>query len=139
MYLVDVILPLPLYQSFSYLSKDFLIPGIRILAPFRNYLLIGIVKSCLKITEEELSPEIDYKWIEETLDSSPLIPSNLFNFLDWVSQYYLTPIGLVYKIALPPGVFFLPKRRIYLTEKGKKAIKEGYLPCLLYTSPSPRD
>jgi len=128
MYLVDVILPLPLYQSFSYLSRDFLIPGTRVLAPFRNYILIGIVKNCFKVTEEELSPQIDYKWIEETLDTSPLIPPNLFNFLDWVSQYYLTPIGLVYKIALPPGIFSLPKRRVYLTEKGKKAIKEGYLP-----------
>jgi primosomal protein N' (replication factor Y) len=128
MYLVDVVLPLPLYQSFSYLSKNLLIPGIRVLAPFRNYLLIGIVKNCFKVTEEALSPQIDYKWIEEILDTSPLIPPNLFDFLDWVSQYYLTPIGLVYKIALPPGIFSLPKRRIYLTEKGKKAIKEGYLP-----------
>ncbi|PMP67072.1 MAG: primosomal protein N' [Thermodesulfobacterium geofontis] len=128
MYLVDVVLPLPLYQSFFYLSKEFLIPGIRVLVPFRNHLLIGMVKDCLKVTEEELSTEIDYKWIEEPLDTSPLIPPTLFNFLDWVSQYYITPIGLVYKIALPPGVFSLPKRRIYLTEKGKKAIEEGYLP-----------
>lgn len=128
MYLVDVILPLPLYQSFFYLSKDFLVPGIRVLAPFRNYFLIGIVKECSKITEEELSPEIDYRWIEETLDTLPLIPSSLFKFLEWVSQYYLTPIGLLYKIALPPGVFSLPQRKIYLTEKGKKAIEEGYLP-----------
>jgi len=128
MYLVDVVLPLPLYQSFFYLSKNLLIPGIRVLAPFRNYVLIGIVKNCFKVTKEALSSEIEYKWIEEILDTSPLIPPNLFDFLDWVSQYYLTPIGLVYKIALPPGVFSLPKRRIYLTEKGKKAIKEGYLP-----------
>ncbi|HEA83766.1 MAG TPA: primosomal protein N' [Thermodesulfobacterium geofontis] len=128
MYLVDVVLPLPLYQSFFYLSKDFVIPGIRVLVPFKNYHLIGIVKECFEVTEKDLSPEIEYKWIEETLDSSPLVSFNLFSFLEWVSQYYIAPLGLVYKIALPPGVFSLPKKRIYLTEKGKEAVKEGYLP-----------
>jgi len=128
MYLVDVVLPLPLYQSFFYLSEKYIIPGIRVLVPFKNYKLIGIVKDCLEVTEKELSKEIEYKWIEETLDTEPLIPFNLFPLLEWVSQYYLTPLGLVYKIALPPGVFSLPQKRIYLTEKGKEAIKKGYLP-----------
>jgi len=81
MYLVDVVLPLPLYQSFFYLSKDFVIPGIRVLVPFKNYHLIGIVKDCFEVTEKDLSPEIEYKWIEETLDSSPLVSFNLFSFL----------------------------------------------------------
>ncbi len=128
MYLVDVVLPLPLYQTFSYLSEKFIIPGIRVLVPFKSYQLIGIVKDCLEVTEKDLSSEIEYKWVEEILDTEPLISPNLFPFLEWVSQYYIVPLGLVYKLALPPGVFSLPQKRIYLTEKGKKAIKEGYLP-----------
>ena len=128
MYLIDVILPLPLYQNFSYLSKNFIIPGIRVLVPFKNNRLIGIVRYCQEVNEKELSSKIEYKYIEEILDNSPLVPHNLFSFLEWVSWYYLTPLGLVYKIALPPGVFVLPQRRIYLTEKGKEAIKKGYLP-----------
>jgi primosomal protein N' (replication factor Y) len=128
MYLVDVVLPLPLYQSFFYLSEKFIIPGIRVLVPFKNYRLIGIVKDCFEVEENDLSSEIEYKWVEEILDTEPLLSPNLFPFLEWVSQYYLSPIGLVYKIALPPGVFSLPKKRIYLTEKGKEAIKKGMLP-----------
>ena len=128
MYLIDVILPLPLYQNFSYLSKNFIIPGIRVLVPFKNNRLIGIVRYCQEVNEKKLSSKIEYKYIEEILDNSPLVPHNLFSFLEWISWYYLTPLGLVYKIALPPGVFVLPQRRIYLTEKGKEAIKKGYLP-----------
>ncbi len=128
MYLVEVVLPLPLYQTFSYLSKNFILPGVRIIVPFRNSKLIGIVKECLSITEKDLSSEIEYKEVEEVIDSFPLVSSNLFSFLEWTSNYYLTPIGLTYKIALPPNVFTLPQKRIFITEKGKLALKEGYLP-----------
>lgn len=127
MYLVDVVIPLPLYQTFFYLSKSFIIPGIRVLVPFKNYQLIGIVKDCSEVEEKDLSSEIEYKWINEILDTSPIISHNLIPFLEWTAWYYISPLGLVYKIALPPGVFSLPKKRIYLTEKGKKALKEGYL------------
>ncbi len=128
MYLVEVVLPLPLYQTFFYLSENFIFPGIRVIVPFRNNKLIGIVKECLTVTEKELSSEIKYKKVEEVIDSFPLISTNLFLFLEWISNYYLTPIGLVYKIALPPNVFTLPQKRIFITEKGKSALKKGYLP-----------
>ncbi|WP_038057122.1 replication restart helicase PriA [Thermodesulfobacterium hydrogeniphilum] len=129
MYLNEVVLPLPLFQTFSYLSDVFLIPGIRVIVPFRNLKLVGIIKDCHEITEEDIkTSKIEYKKIEEVLDSEPIINYNLFPFLEWVSQYYLAPLGLVYKIALPSGVFNLPQKRIYLTQEGKEAIKKGYLP-----------
>jgi len=128
MYLIDVVLPLPLFQTFYYLSNSLLIPGIRIIVPFKNTKLIGIVKSCEEIENFNSLPDFEYKYIEEIIDDEPILPYKLFPFLEWVSDYYLTPIGLVYKIALPSGVFTIPQKRIYLTQEGKKALKNGELP-----------
>jgi primosomal protein N' (replication factor Y) len=129
MYLVEVVLPLPLYQTFFYLSETFIISGVRVIVPFRTLHLIGIVKNCEEITEDEIkNSQIEYKYIEEVIDTEPLLPPELFPFLEWVAEYYLTPLGLVYKIALPSGVFTFPQKRIYLTEEGKEAIKRGEIP-----------
>jgi len=129
MYLVEVVLPLPLYQTFFYLSETFIISGVRVIVPFRTLHLIGIVKNCEEITEDEIkNSQIEYKYIEEVIDTEPLLPPELFPFLEWVAEYYLTPLGLVYKIALPSSVFTFPQKRIYLTEEGKEAIKRGEIP-----------
>ncbi|NPA39688.1 MAG: primosomal protein N' [Thermodesulfobacteria bacterium] len=129
MYLLEVVLPLPLFQTFYYLSEDYILEGIRVLVPFRNTKLIGIVKNCKKTDENEVKAfEFELKEVSEVIDSSPIIPPRIFPFLEWVAEYYLSPIGQVFKIALPPGTFSIPQRRIYLTPEGKEALKNGELP-----------
>jgi len=129
MYLVEVVLPLPLFKTFYYISDEFLIPGIRVVVPFRSGRLIGIVKSCVEAEDNSLKQfSFELKEVDEAVDASPLVPPELFKFLDWVSDYYLTPIGLVFQTALPPGAFRLPQKRIFLTSLGKEALRKGELP-----------
>lgn len=127
-YLLEVILPLPIFKSFHYLSSNYISPGTRVLVPFGKQKAVGIVYAVHHPEEVKISLEIEYKEIEEVLDSHPLYPQSLFPFLEWVSNYYLTPLGLVFKIALPSGTFKIPIRKITLTPEGKKALKEGKLP-----------
>ncbi len=129
MYLNEVVLPLPLFKTFFYLSESFLIPGIRVIVPFRSLNLVGIIKSSHQTSEKEIKDlGIELKFVNEIVDLEPIIDPKIFSFLEWISEYYLTPLGLVFKVALPSGVFTLPKKRLFLTQEGREAIKKGYLP-----------
>ncbi|NPA40116.1 MAG: primosomal protein N' [Thermodesulfobacteria bacterium] len=129
MYLVEVVVPLPLFQTFFYISDDFILPGIRVVVPFKNQKLIGIVKDCKPFDQGEKEKfNFEVKEIEDVVDSEPIYPPELFSLLEWVADYYVSPLGLVFQIALPPRVFSLPSRRLYLTPDGKAALKRGDLP-----------
>ncbi len=128
MYLVELILPVPLFQTFSYLSEEPLLAGQRVVAPFRSSKLIGIVKSCKKVKDKEELPPFELKYVQDVLDKEPIVPENLMKFLEWVASYYLSPLGTVYKIALPPQSFVFPKRKVKLTKEGKEALDKGLLP-----------
>lgn len=131
MYLTEVVFPLPLNQTFFYLSEKFIIPGVRCVVPFKNYKLIGIVINCKNASPEEikkLEESYKLKTVEEILDDHPIVPGKVFSFLKWVSDYYLCPLGLVLKVALPSGMFKLPQKRLFLTEKGKEALSQGEIP-----------
>lgn len=128
MFLIEVSLPLPLFKSFHYLSDIFIPPGVRVVVPFGKQTLVGIVWNAIETTPDKLDPTIEYKEIIDVLDPLPLYPPKFFPFLEWISKYYHTPLGLVLKMALPSGVFKMPERRIYLTEEGEKALKKGTLP-----------
>ncbi|MEZ0344394.1 MAG: primosomal protein N' [Caldimicrobium sp.] len=128
MYLLEVALPLPLFKNFHYLSSQYVIPGARVVVPFGSQKLVGIVWNVEEAAAEKLDPKIEYKEIDEVLDPLPLYPQKFFPFLEWVSKYYFSPLGIVLKTALPSGVFKIPERRIFLTSEGEKALKKGVLP-----------
>ena len=128
MYLIEVIFPLPLSKAYHYLSPVYISPGVRVIVPLGKQKSVGIVHTVKSVSTEDLSPQIEYKEIEDILDEFPIYPQNLFSFLKWVSNYYLCPLGLVFKIALPAGTFKVPTRKITLTAEGKSALKEGLLP-----------
>ncbi len=87
----------------SYQAKEPLLPGVRVVVSVKNRRLIGLVVNVQAGCRPELRP------IEEILDKIPIVPEELLNFLNWVSSYYLVPLGKVMKTALPPG--FLKETR----------------------------
>ncbi|MFN4197021.1 MAG: primosomal protein N' [Caldimicrobium sp.] len=127
MYLCEIILPIPISQKFHYLSENYITPGTRVIVSFGKQRIIGIIYSSEPVNSENLSPHLEYKEIEEVLDPFPLYPESLFPFLEWVANYYLCPVGIVLKIALPAGTFKVPTQKITLTPEGKKAIRRGLL------------
>ncbi len=69
----------------------------RVIVPVKSRYLIGLVVHSQSGCHPDLKP------IKEILDQTPVVPQELLGFLNWVSSYYLTPLGKVIKTALPPG------------------------------------
>lgn len=123
---VDVIVPLPLEGTFTYLVPDSLAEsarvGMRVVVPFgKNKLYTGII--CLV---HSLKPEkYDTKEIICFLDDSPVIRRPQYKFWEWISGYYMAQPGEVYKAAVPAGLKLESETLIRLNEDYQA---EGILP-----------
>ena len=115
---IDVILPLPLDGVFTYsvppeLERQVVV-GCRVLVPFgRNKTYVGII--CGKGTVPSVS---QIKPILQVLDTSPILLPSQLQLWQWMADYYLSPIGEVYKAALPAGLKaedgYRPKTELYI-------------------------
>ena len=109
----EVALPLPLDQTFTYLIPDEMIgmvyKGIRVLVPFGPRKLTGYVVDTKNVTNIK-----DLKSIEDILDKAPILSSNLMRLAQWISEYYICPIGEVIKSMLPGGLNFESETKISL-------------------------
>ncbi len=95
----EVALPVPLDHTFTYGVRLGQEPrrGARVIAPFRNEKLIGVV------TAVDVKPpeEIEVKYLEAVLDEEPLLSDHLLELAEWTAQYYLAPLGEVLRAMLP--------------------------------------
>ena len=99
---IEVVLPLPIDKTFNYaVSKDEfsnIYKGSRVVVSFgkkKLYTAVVINKISSKNYEYEL------KEIEFIIDDQPCLNQNQIEFFNWISAYYLCPIGKVYETALP--------------------------------------
>ena len=101
----DIILPLPLEGYFTYAVpaelQDKVQFGMRVLVPFgakKHY--IGIVASL-----HDKKPEgFEVKPLEQVLDDYPILLESQLRLWKWIADYYMSPIGEVFKAALPSGL-----------------------------------
>ena len=106
-YYIDVVLPLKLWKNFTYeVSKeefDFLEKGMRVAVEFgKQKVQTGIVYK--KHRKKPL--HYDTKPILHIIDNEPVINDKQWKLFEFISTYYLTPLGLIIKAALP-GAFML--------------------------------
>ena len=116
---VDVILPLPLDGVSTYsvpTSEEGRVKvGARVLVPFgRNKTYVGIISHI-----HNQSPEgYQTKDILQVMDFSPILLDSQLKLWQWISDYYMSPIGEVYKAALPSGLKaedgYKPKTELYI-------------------------
>ena len=123
---VDVILPLPLDGVFTYsvpASMEGQVQrGFRVLVPLgRNKTYVGVISDI-----HNKAPEgYQTKDILQVLDVSPVLLDSQLKLWQWIADYYMSPLGEVYKAALPSGLKaedgFRPKTELYirLTDKFK--------------------
>src|SRR5919109_86071 len=101
--LVDVALPVPLFRTFTYeVNGDAAHPvgtGSRVVVPFRQRREIGIV-----IGEGKPREGVSPKRVLEVPDSEPVIDPPLFALCRWLSDYYVTPLGVALRCALPAAM-----------------------------------
>ena len=141
---VDVILPLPLDGVFTYsvpseMERQVGV-GHRVLVPFgRNKTYVGIVAKVLltvdglqsigdySAAEGGLASKssvnckpstVNYKDVLQVIDARPILLDSQLRLWRWISDYYLSPIGEVYKAALPAGLKaedgYRPKTETYI-------------------------
>ena len=116
---VDVILPLPLDGVFTYsvpTSEEGRVrEGARVVVPFgRNKTYVGIISNI-----HFQSPEgYQTKDILQVIDFSPILLYTQLKLWQWIADYYMSPIGEVYKAALPSGLKaedgYKPKTELYI-------------------------
>lgn len=101
---VDVILPLPLEGLFTYGVSDELAAqvqaGVRVVVPFnksKRYTAIAV-----RLHDEK--PDFDTKNIIEILDTQTIILPEQLRLWQWISDYYMAPLGEVMNAALPAGL-----------------------------------
>ena len=90
--------------------------GVRVLVPLgRNKTYVGIVSE-----KHHRAPEgYQTKDILQVLDVTPILLDSQLRLWHWIADYYMSPIGEVYKAALPSGLKaedgFRPKTETYIT------------------------
>ena len=115
---VDVILPLPLDGTFTYSipegMEEKVVPNMRVLVPLgKSKKYIAMV-----IDVHSEKPEFTCKPIEAVLDEYPSLLPQQMRLWQWISEYYMAPLGDVFGAAMPSGMKstekFKPKMELYV-------------------------
>ena len=93
---IQVAVPVPLRQTYDYLSPEPLRQGTRVLISFGRRKLTGIVAKTA-----EPRKDIQLRVIDKVLDEQPTFSKTQLNWLYWAAEYYHHPIGEVFQSALP--------------------------------------
>ena len=101
---VDVILPLPLEGVFTYSVPSCLqgqvCKGVRVVVPLgKSKTYTGII-----LRVHDIQPAFEVRDIREILDDKPVLLPQQFALWEWIADYYMSPIGEVYKAALPAAM-----------------------------------
>jgi len=149
MTILSVAMPVPLRRSFDYRlpanCDGPLLPGMRVLAPFGNRTLVGVL---LEVKTHSDLPQQQLKPIIELIDANPVLTPLLLALCRWAANYYQHPIGDVLHNALPAllrkGQGTIRQQRWRLSHLGqglgpgalKRARKQAQLLALLQCQPS---
>ena len=115
----DVALPVPLDLVFTYAVPEGMQPvvGGRVLVPFRQQRMSGIVTAL-----HDRKPEVKTKNVISVLDSAPVLDEQLIQLGQWIADYYLAPVGEVFRTMLPLGAEFKRAIGYRITEEGHMAL-----------------
>src|SRR5215831_16326038 len=115
----DVAVPVPLDAVFTYRIPEGMQPvvGGRVLVPFRNKRTPGIV-----VELHDRPPSVAAKNILRVLDAQPALDDQLLQLGKWIADYYLAPVGEVFRTMLPLGAEFKRTITYRITEEGQMAL-----------------
>lgn len=126
----NIILPLPLEGYFTYAVSEGLAPqiqvGVRVTVPLgKSKTYVGIVAEYpvdvpkpVEEVAQQGKKKIVYKNIADVLDDTPILLPQQLRLWKWIADYYMSPIGDVYKAALPSGLKaedgFRPRTELFI-------------------------
>lgn len=104
MHYVDVILPLPLEGTFTYSVPEPMVAqvrmGVRVLVPLGR----SKTYTAMAVRLHSEKPEFETRPIIQVIDAEPVLIEQQLHLWQWISTYYMSPIGDVFKAALPAGL-----------------------------------
>jgi primosomal protein N' (replication factor Y) (superfamily II helicase) len=115
----DVALPVPLDMAFTYHVANGSAPvvGGRVLVPFREKRLSGIV-----VGLHDQAPTVKTRNVLSVLDAEPVLDAQLMKLGKWISDYYLAPLGEVFRSMLPLSAEFKRSVAYRITDEGRMAL-----------------
>ncbi len=121
---LEVVLPVPLRSAFTYAVPTSFngeeLVGRRVLVPFRNRAMVGV-----GLAVSNNAPNTKrIKEIAELLDRVPALPPKLIELGQWISRYYLAPIGEAFRAMLPPEIELRHHREYWLTDEGRAYLED---------------
>lgn len=100
---ICVAVPLPVHGTFTYRVpaglKGLIRVGMRVLVPFGPRTLTGYVMGFVPEAGDDGIREI-----RDLMDEVPVFPPDMASFFEWISSYYVHPLGEVIETALPKGI-----------------------------------
>src|SRR5580658_1669986 len=115
----DVALPVPLDMVFTYrvAAEASPVVGGRVLVPLRQQRMTGIV-----VELHDRQPSVKIKTILSVLDASPVLDQQLLRLGRWIADYYLAPLGEVFRTMLPLNAEFKSSIAYRITKEGQLAL-----------------
>jgi primosomal protein N' (replication factor Y) (superfamily II helicase) len=115
----DVALPVPLDMVFTYHVPPEAAPvvGGRVLVPFRQQRLTGVV-----VELHDRKPSVTIKALLHVLDIAPVLDEQLLRLGRWIGDYYLAPLGEVFRTMLPLNAEFKRAIAYRITAEGRMAL-----------------
>ncbi len=148
---VEVALPLPLRQTFTYRLpvglRENIKTGARLLVPFGKRQLTGYAVALhTRLSNEIEFDEAALKDALELIDEEPLITEEILKLTQWTADYYASSWGEVLKASLPAGINASVEQIVSITAKGRdellkvttaKAVKTQVLKYLAASEETP--
>jgi primosomal protein N' (replication factor Y) (superfamily II helicase) len=117
----DVAVPVPLDMAFTYRVPDGLClsAGSRVVVPFRQQRTVGVVTEL-----HSREPRVKTKTVLQSLDDEgePALSDELLRLGKWISEYYLAPVGEVFRSMLPLTAEFRRAVVYRITDEGHTAL-----------------
>ena len=92
-------------------------PGTRVLVPFRKKSMVGVVVELV----EQPPANTKLREITKVMEFAPALTPKLIELAQWIANYYLAPVGEVFRAMLPPVTELNLRREIVLTGAGRGA------------------
>lgn len=109
----------PIDSTLTYQIPDSLLTslvvGQRVLIPLGKRKVLGIYLG----EDKSTSQNFELKSIEKILDEEPYFHPTQLKFIQWAAEYYLCPLGEMFKTAMPAELTKIPKEK---KRKGKVSI-----------------
>src|SRR5687768_8377491 len=121
---VEVALPLPLRQTFTYRLpaglQENAQTGARLLVPFGKRFLTGYAVALHQKLPAEVEIEAEaIKEAVELLDEEPLITEEILRLTQWTADYYACSWGEILKASLPAGINASVEQIVSVSARGR--------------------